>query len=163
MLRLLHAYNTPSHNLMNWLLLVGPSLLKTLASIYFMVFVVSLKTLIFLLINWQLLASPFTHLVVGLVSASTWFPNTGTNQHVTPDLVTLIDSAPYLGNDHLHVGDGKGLSISHIGHTMLRSLKRTFTLSNVLYVSYITKPLLSVQKFIMIIIFILNFTHLYFM
>ena len=69
------------------------------------------------------------------------------NQHITPDLATLSNSAPYLGNDHLHVGDGKGLSISHIGHTMLRSPKRTFTLSNILYVPHFTKPLLSVQKF----------------
>jgi len=67
--------------------------------------------------------------------------------HVTPDLATLTDSAPYLGNDHLHVGDGKGLSISHIGYTMLRSPKHTFTLFNVLHVPHITKPLLSVQKF----------------
>ena len=50
-------------------------------------------------------------------------------------------------NDHLHVGDGKGHSISHIGHTMLRSPKCTFTLSNVLHVPHITKPLLHVQKF----------------
>jgi hypothetical protein len=69
------------------------------------------------------------------------------NQHVTPDVATLADSAPYLGNDHLLVGDGKGLSISHIGHTMLCSPKHTFTLSNVLHVPHITKPLLSVHKF----------------
>jgi len=68
------------------------------------------------------------------------------NQHVTPDLATLTDSTSDLGNDHLHVGDGKGLSISHIGHTMLRSPKGTFTLSNVLHVPHITKPLLSAQK-----------------
>jgi hypothetical protein len=55
--------------------------------------------------------------------------------HVTPDLATLTDFAPYLGNDHLHVGDGKGHSISHIGHTMLRSPKRTFTFSMFLVTS----------------------------
>jgi len=77
----------------------------------------------------------------------TWFPDTGTNQHVTPDLETLTDSAPYLGNDYLHVGDGKGLDISHIGHTKLHSLKHMFTLSNILHVPHITKSLLSVQKF----------------
>jgi histone deacetylase 1/2 len=43
----------------------------------------------------------------------------------------------------LHIGDGKGLFVSHIGHTP----KRTFTLSNILHVTRITKPLLSVQKF----------------
>jgi histone deacetylase 1/2 len=90
---------------------------------------------------------PFAHLAVGPVSASTWFLDTGANQHVTPDLATLTDSAPYFGNNHLHVGDGNGLSISHIGHTILRSLKHTFTLSNVLNIPHITKPLLSVLKF----------------
>jgi hypothetical protein len=87
------------------------------------------------------------HLAVGLVFVPTWFSNTSANQHVTSDLATLTDSAPYLGNDHLHAGDGKGLSISHIGHTMLRSSKRTFTLSNVLHVPHIIKPLLFVHKF----------------
>jgi len=37
--------------------------------------------------------------------------------------------------------------IFHIGHATLHSTKHTFTLSNVLHVSHITKPLLSVQKF----------------
>jgi len=59
----------------------------------------------------------------------------------------MIDSAPYLGNDHLHVGDSKGLDISYIGYTTLHSPKHIFTLSNVLHVPYITKLLLSVQKF----------------
>jgi hypothetical protein len=64
-----------------------------------------------------------------------------------PNLATLTESASYLGNDHFHVGDGKGFSISNIGHTMLHSSKYTFTLSNVLHVSHITKPLLFVHKF----------------
>jgi len=76
-----------------------------------------------------------------------WFPDTGANQHVTPDLATLTASEPYNGNDNLHVGDGKGLSISHIGHTKIYNPHRSFTLSNVLHVLAITKPLLSVQKF----------------
>jgi len=90
---------------------------------------------------------PSAHLAVGNISAATWFPDTDANQHVTPDLGTLTDSTPYLGNDYLHVGDGKGLNISHIGHTKLHSPKRMFTLSNVLHVPHITKLLLFVQKF----------------
>jgi len=73
-----------------------------------------------------------------------WFPDTGANQHVTPDLATLTASEPYLGNDNLHVGDGKGLPISHLGHTKIYTPHRSFTLSNVLHVPAITKPLLSV-------------------
>jgi len=41
----------------------------------------------------------------------------------------------------------KVFPIFHIGHATLHSPKHTFTLSNVLHVSHITKPLLSVQKF----------------
>jgi histone deacetylase 1/2 len=76
-----------------------------------------------------------------------WFPDTGANQHVTPDLATLTASEPYLGNDNLHVGDGEGLPISHLGHTKIYTPHRSFTLSNVFHVPAITKPLLSVQKF----------------
>ena len=56
-------------------------------------------------------------------------------------------SEPYNSNDNLHVGNGKGLFISHIGHTKLYTPHRSFTLSNILYVPAITKPLLSVHKF----------------
>jgi hypothetical protein len=82
------------------------------------------------------------------------------NQHVTLDFATLTDFATYLGNDHLHVGDGKGHSISHIRHTMLHSPKHTFTFSMFLVLPnycYLFK------KFIVIIMFILNFTPLCFM
>jgi histone deacetylase 1/2 len=61
----------------------------------------------------------------------TWFPYTGANHHITPDIV----------------GDGKGLVISNIAHSKIHSPKRTFTLSNILHVPAIKKPLLSVQKF----------------
>jgi hypothetical protein len=73
-----------------------------------------------------------------------WLSNTNANQHVTPDLANLTRFKPYLGNDHLHVSDGKGLSISNIEHTKIHTPHRTFTLSNVLHVPHITKPLLSV-------------------
>ena len=65
---------------------------------------------------------PTTNLALGNVSTHNhvdWFLNIGVNQYVTLDLVTLPESAPYLSNDHLHVSDGKGLSISNIGHTKM--------------------------------------------
>jgi histone deacetylase 1/2 len=48
-----------------------------------------------------------------------WFPDTSVNQHVTHNLANLMWSKPYLGNDQLHVGDGKGILISNSGHTKL--------------------------------------------
>jgi len=77
----------------------------------------------------------------------TWFPDTSANQHVTPDISNMASSEPYTGTDQLHVGDGKGLTISHIAHSKIHAPKRTFTLSNILHVPHIKKPLLSVQKF----------------
>ena len=82
-----------------------------------------------------------------ITSPITWFPDTGANHHVTPDLASMTSSEPYCGNDHLHVGDGKGLTISNIAHSKIRSPKCTFTLSNILHMPHIKKPLLSIQKF----------------
>ena len=77
----------------------------------------------------------------------TWFPDTGANQHVTPGIAGMTHADPYLGNDQLYVGDGKGLIISNTAHKILHTPKRTFTLSNILHVPKIKKRLLSVQQF----------------
>ena len=53
-----------------------------------------------------------------ITSPVTWFLDTGANHHVTPDLASMTSSEPYLGNDHLHVGDGKDLVISNIVHVI---------------------------------------------
>ena len=88
----------------------------------------------------------------------TWFSDTCANHHVTSDLISMSSSEPYLGNDHLHVSDGKGLFISNIAHSKIRSPKHTFTLSNILHVPAIKKPLLYMFKnFILRITSFLNF------
>jgi hypothetical protein len=46
----------------------------------------------------------------------------------------MTHAEPYLGNDQLYVGDGKGLVISNTYHNILHTPKRAFTLSNILYV-----------------------------
>ena len=65
--------------------------------------------------------------------------------HLTLQLWSILH--PILVRIILHVGDDKGLAISHIGHNTLHSSKRIFKLSNVLHVFYITKPLFSIQNF----------------
>jgi quinolinate synthase len=91
---------------------------------------------------------------VSTTTPVTWFPDTGANHHVMSDL----------GNDHLHIGDGKGLVISNITHSKIRSPNYMFTLSNILHVPAIKKPLLSVQKkFLENNVFFFNFIPLYFM
>lgn len=83
----------------------------------------------------------------GSAAGSTWFPDTGSNSHVTPDLTSLDNSEAYYGNNSLHVGDGNPLPIFHIGSSKLFSPNKTFNLSNVLHVPEIKKNLLSVQQF----------------
>jgi hypothetical protein len=82
-----------------------------------------------------------------VVSPVTWFPDTGANQHVTLDTVGMTHADPYLGNDQLYVGNGKGLIISNTTHKILHTPKQTFTLSNILHLPQIKKRLLSVQQF----------------
>ena len=59
------------------------------------------------------------------VNYVTWFPDTGANQHVTPDIAGMTHAEPYFGNDKLHVSDGKGHVISNTTHNILRTLNES--------------------------------------
>ncbi|GJR52477.1 retrovirus-related pol polyprotein from transposon TNT 1-94 [Tanacetum coccineum] len=52
--------------------------------------------------------------------------STGANSHVTPDLEAMDNSEAYYGDDALHVGNGKGLPILHIGSSKVYSPQKTF-------------------------------------
>jgi hypothetical protein len=82
-----------------------------------------------------------------------WFLDTGANQHVTPDIVGMTHVKPYLGNDQLYVGDGKGLIIFNTAHNILHTPKQTFTLSNILHVPQIKKDSYLFNNFIKKIVF----------
>ncbi|GKA55347.1 hypothetical protein Tco_0754296 [Tanacetum coccineum] len=73
--------------------------------------------------------------------------DTGANSHVTPDLEAMDNSEAYYGDDALHVGNGKGLPILHIGSSKVYSPQKMFSLKNILHVPQISNNLLSVQKF----------------
>jgi hypothetical protein len=79
--------------------------------------------------------------------STSWIPDTGSTNHVAPDLSSFEFSEPYHGEDHLHVGNGKALPILHIGSSRFFSPNKTFSLTNILHVPEIKRNLLSVQKF----------------
>ncbi|KAJ9567488.1 hypothetical protein OSB04_003454 [Centaurea solstitialis] len=80
-------------------------------------------------------------------ASTSWLPDTGSNNHVAPDMMGFDSVESYYGDDNLHVGNGNALPILHIGSSRLYSPNKTFHLNNILHVPQIKKHLLSVQNF----------------
>ncbi|KAF8396137.1 hypothetical protein HHK36_017750 [Tetracentron sinense] len=75
-----------------------------------------------------------------------WIPDTGASSHMTNNPGILNTVKPYMGHDKIIIGDGKELSISHVGYALLPTPHGNLPLSNVLLVPKITKNLLSVGQ-----------------
>ncbi|GJU61792.1 putative RNA-directed DNA polymerase, partial [Tanacetum coccineum] len=60
-------------------------------------------------------------------ASENWHSDTGANSHVTPDLEAIDNSEAYYGDDALHVGNGKGLPILHIGSSIVYSPQNTLS------------------------------------
>nr|KAJ0211326.1 hypothetical protein LSAT_V11C400226510 [Lactuca sativa] len=91
---------------------------------------------------------PFANFAENRARTTTWLPDTGSNNHVSHDLSSIDSHTPYFSEDVLHVCNGTGLPILHIGSTRFYSPTKMFSLSNILHVPEIKKKnLLSVQKF----------------
>lgn len=78
-----------------------------------------------------------------------WCPDLGASIHVINDFGNLSFGADYSGNNKVHVGNGAGLDIHHIGSSILHSpsSSNVFILKNLLHVPQITKNLISVSTF----------------
>jgi hypothetical protein len=77
-----------------------------------------------------------------------WYPDSGATHHLTSDLQNLnIKAEEFTGSEQIKIGNGKGLSIHHIGQTRLSSPPFQFDLFNVLHVPKISKNLLSGHRF----------------
>lgn len=81
------------------------------------------------------------------VEDTCWFPDSGATNHVTNDLNQLSINSEYTGPEKIHVGNGMGLPITHVGSASLHVNSRVFHLKNLLHVPSITKNLLSVSQF----------------
>ncbi|KAJ3705686.1 hypothetical protein LUZ61_009391 [Rhynchospora tenuis] len=75
-----------------------------------------------------------------------WFMDSGATTHVTPDLNNLSSSQVYTGTDQVHMGNGKGLTISHSGVAYITTSDTQLVLNNVLCVPQLTKNLLSISQ-----------------
>jgi hypothetical protein len=75
-----------------------------------------------------------------------WYTDTGATHHITGELDKLTTREKYQGQEQVHVTNGAGMSISHIGHTSFRTPLRTVHLNNILYSSQAKKNLISVHR-----------------
>ena len=79
----------------------------------------------------------------------TWFIDSGATNHVTPDPGNMSQSTEYMGKEHLTVGNGNSLPITHTGFLFISPNTHTNThlkLKQILCVPKITKNLLSISK-----------------
>jgi histone deacetylase 1/2 len=86
------------------------------------------------------------HAATGYTVDPTWYMDTGATDHITSDLDRLAIREVYNGNERVHVGNGAGLHISHVGHGTLNTTAKPLSLRNILHVPHITKNLLSAHK-----------------
>uniref|UniRef100_A0A5B7C9B1 Uncharacterized protein n=1 Tax=Davidia involucrata TaxID=16924 RepID=A0A5B7C9B1_DAVIN len=92
----------------------------------------------------QLTAMAATHNQVSS-NPNLWLTDTGATNHITTDFGNLSLPAEYYGDDTIAIGNGLGLSISHIGQSSLHTADHRFTLNNVLHVPFMASNLLSVH------------------
>lgn len=79
------------------------------------------------------------------------YMDSGATNNVTHDLGNLNIGAEYHGSNNLHMDNGAGLSLSHVGcsyfPTISSTQSKTLLSKNLLHVPNITKNLISVSQF----------------
>ncbi|OIT03781.1 retrovirus-related pol polyprotein from transposon tnt 1-94, partial [Nicotiana attenuata] len=79
---------------------------------------------------------------------ASWFVDSGTSSHLTPNASILSSIHPYNGFDRVTMGNGTQLTISYTGHGTLSTPYSVFSLMDILIVPHLSANLLSVRKFI---------------
>jgi hypothetical protein len=88
-----------------------------------------------------------------------WYSDTGATHHITGELHNLTMRDTYRGNDRVNTSSGQGMSISHVGNSIIRSPAQNFHLRNILHVPHASKNLLSVHRFTLDNRVLSNFTR----
>jgi hypothetical protein len=75
------------------------------------------------------------------------YTNTGATDHITGKLEKLDMRNKYNGVDQVHTASDSGMSIRHIGYSVIPTPSHDLVLKNILHVPDATKNLLSVHRF----------------
>jgi hypothetical protein len=68
-----------------------------------------------------------------------WYGDTGATDHIIGELNKLTMKEKYKGKDQIHAANGQGMSISHVGHAIVKTPSKSLHLKNVLHVPNATK------------------------
>jgi len=79
-------------------------------------------------------------------SSQVWLTDSGATNHMTADLNNLTLASPYPTADTIHTANGEGLTVSHVGQSIINSSMSSFKLDSVLLVPQLTQNLLSVHR-----------------
>lgn len=79
------------------------------------------------------------------MAPSQWLADSGCNTHITSDLSNMSTTSKYNEEDHVSVGNGQNLPISHTSHGLLHT-PSTFSLSHLFHVPNIATNLLSINQ-----------------
>jgi hypothetical protein len=90
-----------------------------------------------------------------------WYSDTGATDHITSELNKLLMANKYNGQDRIRTAKGTGMSISHIGNSILRIPHGSFDLNNILHVPNASKIILS-HKFTLDNHVFIKFHHFFF-
>ncbi|KAJ9560019.1 hypothetical protein OSB04_005179 [Centaurea solstitialis] len=91
-------------------------------------------------------STPVVNAVTSAPGSQTWMMDSGASHHLTSCPTTLSSISEYGGPDEVTLGDGTGLSISHIGSTKLSSKTKLLNLPDILCVPNMRTNLISVAK-----------------
>jgi len=91
----------------------------------------------------SILVTPF------IIEDPLWYPDSGASHHMTYDPTLFTDNQEYQGSANVKLGNGAGMTISHIGSTSCVSLVTNIVISlqNLLHVPTLNKNMLSVSNF----------------
>ena len=92
------------------------------------------------------LATMTTTSNVAITQEQPWLADSAATDHVTSSLNALSFPKPYTGQDHLTVGNGQNLPITHIGKVQFPTHNSSLHLNNFLKVPSIASNLASIHK-----------------
>ena len=79
-------------------------------------------------------------------SSQVWLTDSSATNHMTIDLNNLTVAIPYPTADTIHTTNGEGLTVSHVGQSIINSSMSSIKLDFVLLVPQLTHNLLSVHR-----------------